>query len=179
MAESSMVKKLGMKPGQRILTLNPPAGYIAQLGELPAGTTLTDQPGGEFDAVQLFVASKAELERAVAGAIAAVRQGGMLWIAYPKKSSRQHSDLSRNILWQTLLESGWQGVFLIAIDDTWSAMRFRPDAEVKSGRLCPSPTSPLTCSFLAPDLTLGRLSDTLLQRSGLRLFPTMSQKKSE
>jgi hypothetical protein len=50
---------------------------------------------------------------------------GLAWIAYPK-AGQLGTDLNRDILWKHLLASGVQGVRQIALDETWSALRFRP-----------------------------------------------------
>lgn len=63
-------------------------------------------------------------------AIASVRPGGLLWISYPKRSAKVETDMTRDIGWETIDAAGWQGVTQIAIDATWSALRFRPAAEV-------------------------------------------------
>ena len=77
MPESSLVKKLLVKPDNRVLLLNAPAGYPGLLGELPPGTTLDENPSGQYELVQAFVKSKAEAEAlwpvAVAAAKAPVR----------------------------------------------------------------------------------------------------------
>jgi hypothetical protein len=49
----------------------------------------------------------------------------MLWVCYPK-GSKNSTDLSRDVLWKAMEENGLVGVTLVAVDDTWSAMRFRP-----------------------------------------------------
>jgi hypothetical protein len=82
--------------------------------------------------VQLFVRDRAELERHVEAAIAAVEPGGRLWICYPKGSARVPTDLNRDRLWTAVEPYGVVGVSLVSIDDAWSAMRFRPPAEVGS-----------------------------------------------
>jgi hypothetical protein len=56
----------------------------------------------------------------------------MVWISYPKKSSRVGSDLSREVVWAAMEGTGWRTVSQIAIDEVWSALRFRPTQDVKS-----------------------------------------------
>jgi hypothetical protein len=68
------------------------------------------------------------LERTLSTAITAVRPGGVFWVAYPKGGK---SDLSRDEMWELLKPFLWRPVSQIAIDDTWSALRFRPAADVK------------------------------------------------
>lgn len=137
MAPSSLVKKLLIKPGQRMLILNAPSGYHQALGELPEGVELTEAADGSFDFVQLFVANRAELDQHLTTATGAVKPEGLLWICYPKGSSKLKSDLNRDILWKAIEPLGLMGVTLIAIDETWSAMRFRPTDQVSSDRRKP------------------------------------------
>ena len=126
MADSSLVKKLGLKPGRRALILNAPDGYRELLDPLPEGVDLTTTPDGAFDFVQLFAKNKADLSEYAPAAMAAVKPGGMLWISFPKKTSKIQTDISRDTGWDVIQHAGWQGIFLIAVDDVWSAMRFRP-----------------------------------------------------
>lgn len=46
MKDSSLVKKLLIKPSQKIAILNAPLGYTDELGALPAGVQVLDKPGG-------------------------------------------------------------------------------------------------------------------------------------
>ena len=128
MAESSLPRKLQIKPRQRLLLLNAPPGFAEQLQSLPEGVELTDRgdADGEFDFVQLFVKNREELTRYVSAAIQQVKHDGLLWICYPKGSSKVKADLNRDILWQMVEPLGWTGVTLISLDTVWSAMRFRP-----------------------------------------------------
>lgn len=123
-----LAKKLLIKPGSRVALLNAPEGYAERLQPLPEGAELVDlQPG--LDVVQVFARDRAELRRS-ASALTSVRDGGLLWVCYPKGGKRAGTDLNRDILWEELSRSGLAGVTLVAIDDTWSAMRFRPAGEV-------------------------------------------------
>ena len=131
MANSPLIKKLLIKPGQRVVVLNPPAGYVEGLAPLPEGVEVSDQPAGGADAVHLFVKNREEFDRLAAVAIAAVKRDGLLWIAYPKGGKRAGTDVNRDILWAAIVEQyGWSGVAMVAIDDVWSAMRFRPADQV-------------------------------------------------
>ena len=62
MAESSLVKKLGMKPSQKVLILNAPEDYIQLLGILPEGAEVESSVEGSFDFVQVFMYNKADVE---------------------------------------------------------------------------------------------------------------------
>jgi hypothetical protein len=131
MADSAIARKLQLKPGHSVLLVNAPDGFRAALDPLPDDVEVTDEPGGgRFDLVQLFARDAAELAELLPGAIRAVKDGALLWVAYPKGGKRAGTDLNRDILWSLVEQHGWAGVRLIAIDDTWSSMRFRPAGQV-------------------------------------------------
>ena len=129
MADTALPKKLLIKPGYRVLLLNAPAGYQDLLGPL-AGVEVSETAGGTFDLVQVFARMQSDVERLAPSAIAATKPGGIVWWTYPKKTGKIDSDLTRDHGWQALAGRGYQPVTQIAIDDTWSALRFRPNAEV-------------------------------------------------
>lgn len=55
-----------------------------------------------------------------------MNEGGLLWLCYPKGTAKIKTDLNRDVLRETVAaRHGLEGVSLVAIDDTWSAMRFR------------------------------------------------------
>ena len=125
---NALARKLQVKPGSKIALVNPPAGYAERLEPLPDGAEIANlRPG--LDVVQVFARDRSELERA-AGALGSVRDGGLLWVCYPKGGRKAGTDLNRDLLWQELSKVGLAGVTLVAVDDTWSAMRFRPAGQV-------------------------------------------------
>ncbi len=121
-----LIKKLRIQPGQRVLILNPPEGYVASLGDLPEGVELSDVAEGKFDFVHLFVRDSAELDALRPAALEVLTYDGVLWISYPKKSAKVPTDLSRDVLWDLMGDTGLRPVTQIAIDAVWSALRFRP-----------------------------------------------------
>ena len=128
MSDTPLAERLQLRPAQRIRLIGAPAGYAEHLGRLPVGARLVDDADAPADALQLFVRTRDELESARATAVAAVSHGGLLWVAYPKLSSASRGDLSRDVVAELMRPVGWHPVRQIAIDDTWSALRFRPDA---------------------------------------------------
>ncbi len=131
MPESPLIKKLLIKPKYKVVILNPPAGYFRELGTLPEGARMVDKLDEEVDFVQLFVKDSEELGVFAPPALQALKPGGLLWICYPKGSSKVITDLNRDILWAAMGKYGLTGVSLVSLDGTWSAMRFRPAEEVK------------------------------------------------
>jgi hypothetical protein len=56
----------------------------------------------------------------------AVKQDGLLWVSYPKRSSKVETDISRDVGWEVMAEAGLRPVTQVSIDEIGSALRFRP-----------------------------------------------------
>jgi hypothetical protein len=113
--------KLQIKPGQRVAALG-------GTGDVPSVVTPDANPPagpGDADAVIAFARNRAELAAVAAPAVEAARQDRLAWIAYPK-AGKLGTDLNRDILAGLLSAEGVQPVRQVAIDETWSALRFRP-----------------------------------------------------
>src|SRR5690242_11194483 len=120
-----VLQKLGVRPGNSTLLLNPPEAVLGLL-EPPAGATVQTNAVGQFDVVVVFVRNRAEIEAESVAGLGSTRAGGYLWFAYPKRSAGVATDISRDAGWEPVREAGWDTVTLVAVDDTWAALRFRP-----------------------------------------------------
>jgi hypothetical protein len=83
---------------------------------------------GPADMVLVFVSNAAAMPDAVAAA-ERYRDGGRLWVAYPKKSGRLRSDIDRDHGWEAMKAAGLLPVTQVAIDQDWSALRWRRRSE--------------------------------------------------
>jgi hypothetical protein len=101
---------------------------------LPEGFAVSESIGGNNDFVQFFATRKSEIEKSAQRLLQSSAPSALVWITYPKKTSGVDSDLSREAVWAAMEGTGWRPVSQIAIDDVWSALRFRPQEDVKSGR---------------------------------------------
>ena len=124
---ASVAKKLLLKPGHKIALLNAPDTFRKQLEPLPDGASasVTDRPGSRMDAVIGFLRSEADLKKIAPAAIKAVKSDGLLWLCYLKGGVKAGTDLNRDILRDKAIALGIEGVSLVAVDDAWSAMRFK------------------------------------------------------
>ena len=80
------------------------------------------------NAVRLFATNRTALERDLPSAIAALKSGDQLWIAYPSPDSGVETDLSRNHGWGALQKAGLWPSGEMRIDRAWDAIRFEPQA---------------------------------------------------
>jgi hypothetical protein len=119
--------KLKGNAGTCLLILNAPAAYLSGRDEEELSVTIDRVVEAEkYPFVQLFVKNRQELQTWAEKAIQSVEEGGLLWICYPKKTSSLYENLSRDEGWGAVTAFDLEGVALISVDETWSAMRFRP-----------------------------------------------------
>jgi predicted transport protein len=122
---AELVKKLQIKPGNKVGMLNAPVDFAAALGTLPEGATLVMGIESGLDVALLFAQDSEVLKRDAAAILSALNPTGILWIAYPKKTANLKTDLTRNEGWQVIEPLGLTGVASIALDDTWTALRWK------------------------------------------------------
>jgi predicted SnoaL-like aldol condensation-catalyzing enzyme len=127
---SSIVKKLGLKPGMRALVVGAPSGYMNSLAPLPDRVEVSQNLEGAHEFVQFFAIKKSEITISAKKVLRSAAPGALVWITYPKKTSGVESDLSREEVWAAMEGTGWRPVSQIAIDGVWSALRFRPTQDV-------------------------------------------------
>jgi len=113
--------KLQLKPGSTVAILALPDDIELDLGD---EIQVTTRPNGA-DAVIAFAINSAALDTKAAPAMDAARDDRLAWIAYPK-AGKLDTDLNRDLLARLAQQRGAQPVRQIALDDTWSALRFRP-----------------------------------------------------
>ena len=111
-----LAEKLNFKKGMKVRVVGKPAGV-----DLDDVTTTNSN---QADAMLVFVTSLAEVDALCDPVVEAAMEDRLAWIAYPK-AGQLGTDLNRDILWRHLLKRRIRGVRQIAIDDVWSALRFR------------------------------------------------------
>lgn len=132
--DAGLFKKLRIGPNQKIRIINQPEGIIDLFQKLPAESVLLERKSKNVDILLLFVKNIDELDKYFPKALEEIIYDGILWIAYPKQSSKMITDISRDFGWDSVFASGLRPVTQISIDTIWSALRFRPNEKVKSVR---------------------------------------------
>ncbi len=120
----ALFKKLQIKPRMCIAVLHAPPDHEKRLRWLPAGVERVASVRGELDLIHTFASEKKAILAEAPKLAKALKPGGVLWVSYPKGKTRP-TDLNRDILREALAEIGLEAVSIIAIDDTWSALRFK------------------------------------------------------
>ncbi|MCU0496908.1 MAG: hypothetical protein MUF87_06105 [Anaerolineae bacterium] len=128
----SLVQKLQLKEGYQAAVINAPEHYRVLLGVLPTGVKMSNtlESSSSLDWLQVFVRSIDDLEQNAPTTLAVIKPNTVLWFTYPKKTGKIKTDITRDIGWEILINAGWDGVTQISVDDTWSALRFRPIEQI-------------------------------------------------
>lgn len=157
-----MFQKMRVKPSSTAMVLYAPADY-------PRTEEYHWTELGPADFVHLFVESREQFLARFPQAEAASKEGGLLWVSYPKDRKKTH-DINRDSLWSLLLPAGFHPVSQVSLDEEWSAVRvkaneagvvYEPPANVKlvpyvpdgveamriDGRLQPARADALPASF--------------------------------
>ena len=122
-SRTPLLQKLGVREGSRMALIDAPSGFAESLPALPLGATLKRRGTAEADVIVWFIMSSDELGSLGAAIKRMPPDGGMLWVAWPKKSSKIASDLTEDIIRGAALRAGLVDTKVCAIDDTWSGLR--------------------------------------------------------
>lgn len=129
-----LFKKLNLKDQGEIVIVNAPQSFEAELTKLDPVRVVRDPD--KIKSVEFAIAfaiTQAELDRISKLLTAKAPGDAILWIAYPKKTSKRYQcEFNRDSGWSVLGAAGFEGVRMVAIDEDWSALRFRRVEYVKS-----------------------------------------------
>ena len=123
MPESALAKKMKLKPGARAAVINGPDNYA---GELAHDSQIASKLDGKFDWIQIFAKNKKELDVLVPKAAKALKPESILWLSFPKGSSKIQTDLTRDKGWEVLQKLDLKWINLVSVNETWSAFALRP-----------------------------------------------------
>jgi hypothetical protein len=153
--DKALEKKLLITEAKRVAVINAPSDLVRFEG----------RKDGPVDVLLVFVKNKEDVSMLVNQAISSLGSEGVLWFAYPKKSSGIKTDISRDSGWVPLAKSKFVAVTQVAIDDTWSALRFKPIDQIpKLTRKTPS-GKPLSKHNKERTLELPKAFQQLLSKS--------------
>jgi len=134
---ASTFDKLNLKDQKQVLVLNSPQSFEPELKALRGGATpdiqrdLKDVDEIEFSLA--FVTKQKEVDTLAKAIAKNVKGDAVVWFAYPKGSSKNYkSEINRDSGWKVLGDAGFEPVRMVAIDEDWSAVRFRRAEFIKT-----------------------------------------------
>ncbi|MHA2062606.1 MAG: hypothetical protein ACW963_10005 [Candidatus Sifarchaeia archaeon] len=131
---TTIFKKLNLKDEVEIIVINSPASFEAELAKLSNVSVVRELAKVSDISFSLsFVTGQEELNAIASEVVAKAKGDATVWFAYPKKSSKRYKcELNRDAGWEVLGAACFEGVRQVAIDDDWSAIRFRRVEFIKS-----------------------------------------------
>ena len=124
-SKKSLIQKLGIREGSKIAIINAPEDYAKKLGKLPLDVVVRGSASeGKFDFIHFFTKNQHQLEKEFPKFKNKISRNGILWISWPKQTSREKTDLNDNVVRMVGLDNGMVDVKVAAIDDTWSGLKF-------------------------------------------------------
>ena len=116
-------RKLGVKPGSRVLLSAAPPGFALDHTP-PEAVVHTRAAGSPYDVIVAFCPDRARLDRRFLPLSERLTTAGALWVAWPKRASGVSTDLDENVIREVGLAAGLVDVKVVAVDDTWSGLKF-------------------------------------------------------
>jgi hypothetical protein len=124
---ASIFHKLNLKDQTGLLVLNAPTSFEPELAQLKGAIIRRELEQVEEIVFSLAFVTKQQEVDSIAQAIAPKTKGdALVWFAYPKGTSKKYKcEFNRDTGWAVLGQLGFEGVRQVAIDEDWSALRFR------------------------------------------------------
>lgn len=133
----TILKKLKYGEQERIAVLNAPEDFRSRISGLLPDVQIDTEINARYlyEFMIAFTPASPDVEKLGPSCIHNLSDDGKLWLAYPKGTSRKYkSDINRDHGWNLVMDSGFKAVSQVAIDDDWSALRFRNSKYVKPAK---------------------------------------------
>jgi hypothetical protein len=122
-SSTPLLKKLGIKEGYKVSIIQPPEGYMGLFTELPEDVDITIGFGTDQDMIHYFTHEAMLLHKDIQRLKKGIKQNGMIWISWPKKSSGVRTDLTEDLIRSIALQNGLVDIKVCAVDNVWSALK--------------------------------------------------------
>lgn len=123
-SKRSLVEKLGVKEGDKVLLINPPEKYKSEFSILAGKIDFVEQTSNPVNFIQFFTKSKEELVQEFPKLKSILGKNGMFWVSWPKGSAKIATEVNENMVRLIGLDAGLVDVKVAAIDEIWSGLKF-------------------------------------------------------
>jgi hypothetical protein len=115
--------KLGIKAGSEIYFVNSPDAYLKLVEPLPEGVKIASGLSKSTDLIQIFTSSKAELSKALRSYRAKSKPTAVVWVSWPKRSSKMPTDITEDTIREVALPLGFVDIKVCAVTEVWSGLK--------------------------------------------------------
>ena len=116
-----LAKKLGIKEGFKIALINQPGYYFSLFTDFPVNVKVINKPWVDF--IHYFATEGENLVRDISQLKSRIQPNGMIWISWPKKSSKVATDITEDVIRIIALKNGLVDIKVCAVDETWSGLK--------------------------------------------------------
>lgn len=117
-----LAKKLGIREGSKISLFNQPDYYFSLFTDFPTDVTILKNHS-RADLIHYFTKQKKQLIKDISKLKSSIEQNGMIWISWPKKSSKIETDITEDLVRNLALENGLVDIKVCAVDEIWSGLK--------------------------------------------------------
>ena len=118
-----LVKKLGIGEGFKILLINAPPDYRTLISPLPAEVSFITCANSATNFVHAFATRRLELTRLLPSLRRKLPHDALIWVSWPKKSSKVPTDVTESTIREVALPLGFVDVKVCAVTDVWSGLK--------------------------------------------------------
>ena len=118
-----LAKKLGIKNGSVIRLVNPPDHYFSLFDDMPADVRISTDKKAKKNLVHYFTRQPGQLQADLPALKKEIAPDGMIWVSWPKKTSKLASGLTEDVVRKLALQNGLVDVKVCAVDEDWSGLK--------------------------------------------------------
>lgn len=118
-----LAKKLGIKPGHKVRLVNVPAHYFDLFADWPENVTVLKDQVTKKNLVHYFTKNAKDLADDIASLQSEIEANGIIWISWPKKSSKVPTDITEDTVRALALINGLVDIKVCAVDEVWSGLK--------------------------------------------------------
>ena len=122
-SQTPLAKKLGIKTGCKIQLIHQPKNYFELFSDFPSGIQFIKNSKTKKDLIHYFTSDAESLKKDLPELKNEMEQNGMIWISWPKKSSKVQTAVSEDVVRNLALKTGLVDIKVCAIDETWSGLK--------------------------------------------------------
>jgi len=123
-SETPLTKKLGLKENTTVFIVNAPNEYFDWLAPLPSSVQIKKRISSSLDFAHVFATDSQAFQENFLKVKAHLKPSGMVWISWPKKTSKVPTDLDENVIRDFGLANGMVDVKVCAVNEVWSGLKF-------------------------------------------------------
>jgi len=117
-----LAKKLGIKEGSTVVSINAPDNYPKLIAPLPGGVTFTDNIA-KADVIHLFTNSRDELFAELSRYKSSMKPAAAIWVSWYKKAAKLPTEITEDTIREAALPLGFVDVKVCAVDEKWSGLK--------------------------------------------------------